>query len=165
MEVKNEISFSNTPISFVRNMILMILSFLKYWSGLSSEEAHQYMHKWLPENIDLIPLQSLPPMQTFDYCPTVEGLVPLVPQITDGRWLQRRRTMYQFIRRSIREVYVFSRLTMWWGDCISLFYVSFHLQCLFVILKDFFFLKEACWLLCWLVTKKRDWKHMRLCFE
>lgn len=31
------------------------------------------------------------------------------------------------------QIYVFSRLTVWWGDCISLLYVCFHLQCLLVI--------------------------------
>lgn len=66
-------------MSLINHIILLICSLLDYWLGNKKRNELQNIHIWIPEDLDMVPLQSMPPLivTTLEWD---EGTsVPLVP--------------------------------------------------------------------------------------
>jgi hypothetical protein len=59
---KNEIIFRHATVPTIRNMICLVLSMVHYWSGCKGKKVEAGLRTWLPEDLDMIPLQALAPV-------------------------------------------------------------------------------------------------------
>jgi hypothetical protein len=58
---RNQIIFKSANHTSIRNLICLILSLVNYWAGGFNLALVCAMKQWLPENLDMIPLQMVPP--------------------------------------------------------------------------------------------------------
>ena len=58
---RNDLCFNSTVIYTSRNLILQIVSLVSYWTGTVKQEVREATQQWLPQDIDVIPLQVLDP--------------------------------------------------------------------------------------------------------
>jgi zinc-binding in reverse transcriptase len=61
-QCRNTIIFKHKQCRSIRNLIILICSFLNYWSGLFKSEEQLLIKRWMPQDLDLIPLQCTPPV-------------------------------------------------------------------------------------------------------
>jgi hypothetical protein len=59
---RNGLVFQSVGHTSVRNLICLIISVVNYWSGGFSIALVHKMHMWLPENMEMIPLQVRRPV-------------------------------------------------------------------------------------------------------
>jgi hypothetical protein len=58
---KNQLIFKSAIHTSTRNLICLILSLVNYWAGGFNLALVRAMKQWLPENLDMIPLQMVSP--------------------------------------------------------------------------------------------------------
>jgi hypothetical protein len=58
---RNNIVFRASNHTSTRNLICLIISFVNYWAGGFSIALVHKVKQWLPENLDMIPLQVVAP--------------------------------------------------------------------------------------------------------
>lgn len=78
---RNSICFENKNISTIRNMILLTCSLLNYWVGNKRPKELQHTHLWTPDDMDMVPLQTMSPLRMP--MPEMEGgtSLPLVSMV------------------------------------------------------------------------------------
>jgi hypothetical protein len=52
---------TGTQIKTNRNLILLIISFIHYWAGNIQDTVKQALNKWMPKEMEHIPLQTWDP--------------------------------------------------------------------------------------------------------
>lgn len=80
-KARNNVCFNEQAIPAVRNLILTICSFVSYWAENMREEIKAQLYRWLPMDVDMIPIQSASPLKLI----TGTGLgamVPVIPVLT-----------------------------------------------------------------------------------
>jgi zinc-binding in reverse transcriptase len=63
---RNDIVFNDKHVGSNRNLLIVICSLLHYWSGLGKKDVQGLMKRWMPEDLNMIPLQALPPVLCLD---------------------------------------------------------------------------------------------------
>jgi hypothetical protein len=63
---RNDIVFNDKHVGSNRNLLIVICSLLHYWSGLGKKDVQGLMKQWMPEDLNMIPLQALPPVLCLD---------------------------------------------------------------------------------------------------
>ena len=58
---RNDLCFNNYRIYTAHNVILQIVSLVSYWTGTAAEVLQVAVQEWMPLDVDVIPLQVLPP--------------------------------------------------------------------------------------------------------
>jgi hypothetical protein len=59
---RNDLCFvTGTQIKSNRNLILLIISIIYYWTGNIKDDVKQALAKWMPKEMDNIPLQTWNP--------------------------------------------------------------------------------------------------------
>ena len=58
---RNGICFNHSPLKTARNIILLIISLITYWTGHMSKKLKEATEAWLVDTVDAIPLQTLAP--------------------------------------------------------------------------------------------------------
>ncbi|KAJ4804331.1 RNA-directed DNA polymerase (reverse transcriptase)-related family protein [Rhynchospora pubera] len=59
--MRNEIIFNNRRAKTTRNLLILIQSYVEYWTGLTDEETKQYIKNWLPQDWNEVPIQMQAP--------------------------------------------------------------------------------------------------------
>lgn len=63
---RNSICFDNTPLLAIINMLLLMCSLLDYWTGYKKRNMRQFTNELIPEDLDMVPIQSLSPWPALE---------------------------------------------------------------------------------------------------
>lgn len=83
-KMRKESYFSHTPLKSIRQMILMIYALAQYQVGNMEEELKSQIFRWLPAELDMIPIQCLSPLRNLNEEAHGNDVVPLVPLLLNG---------------------------------------------------------------------------------
>lgn len=61
-KARNEVIFKDAQVLTGRNLIVLICSLLNYWTALMPADVKRCMSRWMPQSMEEIPLQVLPPI-------------------------------------------------------------------------------------------------------
>lgn len=65
-KTRNAVCFDNKPVPTIRQLLLLICSLLDYWTGTKKRYVMQFVQSWTPEDLDMVPLQTLPPLLALE---------------------------------------------------------------------------------------------------
>ena len=63
-KVRNESSINHKEVPTIRNIILLIISLVEYWTGHVTKKVKEATFDWLPTTVEAIPLRSWDPNDT-----------------------------------------------------------------------------------------------------
>lgn len=72
-------TFTDAKVKSVRISIVLICSRLNLWAGKMNSEVVSNLNKWKPEDLNVIPIQWLGPMNALSLEDRIEERVPPVP--------------------------------------------------------------------------------------
>lgn len=64
--IRNSICLDDHTIPTIQNVILLICSLLDYWTGHKKRAVRQFILNWIPEDLDMVPIQSLSPLPALE---------------------------------------------------------------------------------------------------
>ena len=71
---RNELCFNSGKVKSVRQMILLIISLVTYWTGQVNQQVKDSTALWLPVNLDAIPLAVWSPEEEMEDTPAIQVL-------------------------------------------------------------------------------------------
>ena len=57
-KIRNELCFQQVPKKTFKTIVMLIISLISYWSGNVKRQVKDLLALWLPEDPDVIPLQT-----------------------------------------------------------------------------------------------------------
>ena len=61
---RNEVCFKSGTLKTPRNIILLIISLIHYWTGRVKHQVKEATSEWMPETLEIIPLRIWDPADT-----------------------------------------------------------------------------------------------------